>query len=92
MRIDHVCKKGMAFVVLAAFFLIGTLTGCASDGALSSSGTAEDAVVEESQDMSEKRSKRKRLTLDDGRRGKASPALKNPEMASPPVGPPSSSD
>ena len=90
MRIDHMCKKAMVFGVSAVFFIVGSLAGCASDGRVSPSGIGKEPVSAEAQDVSEKESKRKKLTLDDGRRGKPSPALKNQDPASPPGGPPSS--
>jgi hypothetical protein len=79
-------KNVMVFVVPILLLLIGSLVGCASDGALPPSGTATDGASVESQDAAKKKTRRPKLTLDDGKRGKASPALKNPEMASPPTG------
>ncbi len=78
------CRKNLSLIVLIGFFLVGCIAGCASDGTAPSRKTADNQASAETQTVEEKKTKRKKLTLDGGRKRKQSPALKNAGLPSPP--------
>lgn len=73
-------------ILLLLCFLDFGIAGCATDGSGRSPNDSEAAILSESDDASKRKVRRKRLTLDDGRRGRVEPVLKNPEMVAPPGG------